>query len=48
MSQQDALELANKCLASISLHIHSITQEDIKLILYELATAIKHIIRKLS
>ena len=48
MPQQDALELANKCLVSIGTHIQNITQEDIKRILYELATAIKHIIRKLS
>ena len=48
MSQQDNLELANKCLASADLYIQNIVEEDIKRIFYALASAIKHIIQKLS
>ena len=48
MSEQDDLELAKKYLVSAGLHIQNLAQDDLKRILYDLATAMKHLIHKLG
>ena len=48
MPQEDDIEIAKKFLASAGLHIQNLAQEDVKRTLYELATAIKHILQKIG